>query len=285
MTVERELYRLFRRPPAAVLHVADALIEEAIRTNNPGLLEAHVNTDLLEAYIAESLAEAMRVGTLWGRREIAKARKVRVNVPAALRVSFDMTDPWVSSYIKKRSAALVTEVSQSTRKAIRAVIHRAYMTGIHPYDQVPLVRAALGPNPLHERWANAVYNFMDRQLRSGAGLERAEALTAAYRDRLIDARALMIARTETLAAQNAGRLNSWMELARAGLVGELMGKQWSAAPEGPCEVCDELDGTIIPLDTVFVFGGEMVEHPPIHPHCRCTLLLVENEPMRGRLLA
>lgn len=285
MDAEEALYRTFRF--IELLDVSDAVIEEAVRTNNPGLLEQAIDEGTLTTYLEFYLGQAMHEGSNAGAFSLLKAKKVRVNVPAVLRTSFSMTDPWVETYIKKRSAALVVEVSQATRKAIRAVIYRAYTEGIHPYDQVPLVRAALGKNPLFERWANAVYNFMQRQLADGVPLERAEAATALYRDRLINSRALMIARTETLAAQNAGRLNKWMELVRAGLIDATkMGKQWSAAPEGPCPICDELDGTIVPLDTVFIGDdGEMVEHPPIHPNCRCTTLLVENPAPLARLLS
>lgn len=70
--------------------------------------------------------------------------------------------------------------------------------------------------------------------------------------------------------------------------GVVQKKEWFANP-GHCEFCDTLNGSIIPLGSTFVAEGatvdgsdggtfansyEDVEHPPIHPQCRCTLIPV-----------
>lgn len=95
-------------------------------------------------------------------------------------------------------------------------------------------------------------------------------------------RAERIARTESIATSNEGILAAYRQ---SPLVNA---KEWSVSPDA-CEYCLEFDGTIVGLDENFATQGssielsdgrtfnidyEDVEHPPLHPNCRCTLLPV-----------
>lgn len=80
-------------------------------------------------------------------------------------------------------------------------------------------------------------------------------------------RAETIARTETNRAQTEGSIAGWQA---SGLVS---GKQWSAAPDC-CDICQELDGTIVALDEDFEDGD-----PPLHPNCACGLDAVLTDDM------
>lgn len=103
-----------------------------------------------------------------------------------------------------------------------------------------------------------------------------------------EARAEMIARTESIRAQNAGSVAQWKE---SGVVEAL---EWDAAGDG-CEFCLAMDGKVIDFGKDFlrngetmegIFGGkyatdyERVGYPPLHPNCRCTVLPVLNEEYR-----
>jgi hypothetical protein len=167
----------------------------------------------------------------------------------------------------------VTYISEQVRESIRQTVMQMYTQGIHPYDAVPLIRAALGEPALFPRWQRAVLNYLRKLMTDGADPERAEAQAAAYRERLIDARSLMIARTEVLAAQNAGRTEAFQQYVDKGYM-DSPRKRWEAAPEGPCPICDALDGTTVDWGMPFPNG---MEGPPAHPNCRCTTLLVEAE--------
>lgn len=109
-------------------------------------------------------------------------------------------------------------------------------------------------------------------------------------------RAEMIARTEVLKASNRGSLLSYK------MSGLVEGKAWSATYDRrTCEACAEMDGKTMPLDepffkkgddTVFENPGEAfegtpteggvemkfdyeeIQHPPLHPSCRCTILAI-----------
>jgi HK97 family phage portal protein len=95
-------------------------------------------------------------------------------------------------------------------------------------------------------------------------------------------RAERIARTETLAASNAGAEAAYKQ---SPLV---TAKEWSAEGDA-CEFCLSLDGKIVGLDTDFATLGQNIQgqdgnqlpvtyedigFPPAHPNCRCAILPV-----------
>ena len=95
-------------------------------------------------------------------------------------------------------------------------------------------------------------------------------------------RAERIARTESLAASNEGALEAYKQ---SPLV---TAKEWSSEADA-CEFCMAFDGTVVGLNEDFAFQGqgvegedggklrtnyEDIEHPPLHPNCRCALLPV-----------
>lgn len=84
-----------------------------------------------------------------------------------------------------------------------------------------------------------------------------------------DARAEMIARTESMDAANEGLAQGWSQAVEEGLLTGDEQKTWIAA-EDPCPECEEVDGETVPMDEDFSVGDD----PPLHPNCRCTMGLV-----------
>ncbi len=87
-----------------------------------------------------------------------------------------------------------------------------------------------------------------------------------YYDFNEDYRSLRIARTESSEAMNEGIVNTYRS---AGIEK----KEW-LTQAGCCEECDELNGTMVSVDGDFgdnVFGDAM-QHPPLHPNCRCSVI-------------
>ena len=78
-----------------------------------------------------------------------------------------------------------------------------------------------------------------------------------------DARADMIARTETARADVEGNIAGWKE---AGI----QEKQWLIA-DACCDECAEIDGEIVGINEDFSSGDS---GPPLHPNCRCTVIAV-----------
>lgn len=131
-------------------------------------------------------------------------------------------------WAEERSAEFVTQIRETTRDRVREMVVKA----------------------LDEGWSND-------QLANA--LEDSEAFS--------DARALMIARTETAFADVAGNLIGWKES------GVVESKEWIVAQDNECDACAELQGEIVPLDEEFPEGD-----PPLHPNCRCDVLPVLADP-------
>lgn len=201
---------------------------------------------------------------------------------------FRVIDTRARDYAQFRSAALVREVTDSNRLAIRRVVAQAF-TGPTPKTVDQTARTLRQVVGLHTRWANAVQRFDDenvaRLIKGGMSVDEARArqdvLTKRYRDKLIRRRAEMIARTEIQTAQNYAREASWDALNRTGLVDGQSMKRWVTAPIAsrygpPCPECQEQAGKEVPWNGTFSNGRSM---PPAHPHCRCTAVIVP--PSRG----
>lgn len=114
-----------------------------------------------------------------------------------------------------------------------------------------------------------------------------EAMVEAFRTKFTEwteARADMVARSETIRAANYGAKEQWkLEGVRQ--------VEWLAA-EDSCEYCLALDGKVVGIEDAFASLGdkieadgveplvvdyESVDAPPAHPNCTCTLLSVEGD--------
>ena len=93
--------------------------------------------------------------------------------------------------------------------------------------------------------------------------------------------ALLLARTETIWAWNEGAVQGFKQ---SGVITRMV---WVATgDERTCEFCPEMDGIVVSVDGKFWDKGdsmtgneggtmnfhyEKVQHPPLHPLCRCTI--------------
>lgn len=81
-----------------------------------------------------------------------------------------------------------------------------------------------------------------------------------------DERAMTIARTETAYADVEGNLAGYEA---SGVVDS---KEWIAAQDEYCDLCEALNGKVVKLHESFPDGGG--DGPPLHPNCRCDVLPV-----------
>jgi HK97 family phage portal protein len=138
---------------------------------------------------------------------------------------------------------------------------------------------------------NSVNSTIVKNLREklAAGMSEGESVTA-LRDRvsgifedLSAYGAERVARTETIWAWNEGARQGYKQ---SGIVEKL---QWvSSGDQRSCDWCLDMDGRIIGIDSSFFDKGdsyevngreldftyEKIDHPPIHPQCRCTIVPV-----------
>lgn len=199
---------------------------------------------------------------------------------ASISISFDKTNPNSLAFAAKRAGQLVTSIDELTRVAIRKIIIDAFNEQIDVRATARRIKSVVG---LHPRWADAVIKFEKREFTRlvRTGMKETTARTKSqerairYADQLKSKRATMIARTEIQIAQNAGRYEGWKQAWKAGLVSPESVKMWvTAKDERTCPICAPLDGEMVPWDGVFSIG---VEAPIVHPHCRCTMVILPPE--------
>lgn len=135
--------------------------------------------------------------------------------------------------------------------------------------------------------AGQVSDLIKSAIEEGQSIgEIADALMAKFPDDLNAMRAERIARTEWSRAQNAGQVAAWGSQGVTALV-------WRTSPDC-CSFCQQLDGKTVGIGEGFAPVGTIIEaeddfgdpismqvdyvdvqHPPLHPHCRCNLDPVE----------
>lgn len=179
--------------------------------------------------------------------------------------SFDGTNAQAIAWAHVRAAELITSIEEDARQSVREVMERAFVEGIAPRDAARLIFDIVGMLP---RDANAVMNRQSELIADGASQAEAAAAAAEYADELHAARAMMIARTETMAASNEGQQQLWDQAIEAGDLDPAgMFKVWIVAD--PCEECAVYEDEEVPVQEDFAEGN-----PPLHPNCRCTIGLV-----------
>lgn len=206
---------------------------------------------------ARTVQDAFQVG----RSAAAQSR-------TSIRAALDTTNPFALRAAERTAAQLVTNVTSETRAAIRVVVTAAIEQGLTPREAARLIRPMFG---LTQRQAQAVLNQRARDEARGLDADRIAARAQAYADRLLRRRAEMIARTELMRASNSGQLEIWRDAQQQGLLGPNARKKWLVADDDRlCPACEALSGETVLLGEMFSAG---VEAPPLHPNCRCTLVL------------
>lgn len=199
----------------------------------------------------------------------------------SVRFRFDAKDPRAVAWAETRAGSMIVQIGEETLQKVRDIVARALAQGTGIPAAAREIQRIVG---LHDRWQTAVDNFYEREfgrlsetLPLDAAIDAAERAALEYHDRLVQARAMNIARTEILAAQNVGQVLSWYQAAENGVLDlNTAEKEWVVGPDGwrgidVCDECMELAGQRVPVTSVFT-NGEF--SPPLHPNCRCTMNLI-----------
>ncbi len=204
-----------------------------------------------------------------------------------LREAMTVQSFFVQQAARDLTAKLVTRVSKETKAAIRQIVFEAIRDGDAPAVSRRLIRQTLG---LTQRDAIAVKRVRASRLATANTPRQvgiAERGIEAYSRQLLNARAMNIARTETMFAGNAGRVLGWKQMAREGLIdGTRFRQRWLVTNDDRlCPRCAPMSGKLVALGGRFEenergvlpsarvpVAGDTTEHPPLHPRCRCTLV-------------
>ena len=191
----------------------------------------------------------------------------------------DMTHPRVRSHLRRRSANLVTGIDNEVRNTLRRALADGTIEGLQPEELAARIRGIVG---LSTRDAQAVDNLRAGMRAQGVPAGTANRRAKEYADRLLDARALIIARTEITDAIETGRQELWEQAVEAGLLARKhIWRIWvTHEDDRVCPICRPLHGSRARLGGTFSKGGQSSLRPPAHPNCRCS---VEYEIARFRI--
>ena len=163
----------------------------------------------------------------------AKALVRKLRVAAApIGMKFDVTNPAAVEWISSHAGELITSISESTREDIVDLVEAAFTEQFDVDDLTDRISDLIGD----------------------------------------DARAEVIARTETMRASNEGQSQLWDQAVEVGLLTGNEHQIWITTPDDRlCPICEPMDGETTGLDGTFTVDGEEIEGPPAHPNCRCTI--------------
>jgi SPP1 gp7 family putative phage head morphogenesis protein len=244
----------------------------------------------LQAHL-DSFRDAINQTVAAGAKAAVKMLPTRISTD----LSFNLMSPDAVAFVDSYSFGLIHQVTQDTIEAIRDVLHRGFSEGGHPLEMAREIRDFIGLTTNQER---AVANYkralsdpskmrtaLDRALRDGrhdatvlravrnnAPLDQAmvDKMVARYKERYVQYRAQMIARTESIRASNVGQKEVWRQAQRQGLLDGAVRVWISSGDDRECDICGDLDGETAGMDEEFAPG---ILHPPTHPSCRCTTAL------------
>lgn len=170
-----------------------------------------------------------------------------------------------------QAAKLVTNVSMSTKKAIRKLVVRSIADGIAPRELAGMIRDVIG---LTEGQASAAFNYRKQLVDGGVSQTRISQLMETFMARKLRERAMNIARWEVMDALNTAQLEEALDDQEEGKIGARATKEVIVTHnprKPPCaEVCARLDGKKFKLNAVIANGRK---NPPFHVRCRCALAI------------
>lgn len=245
-----------------------ATVRAAIRARDVERVMQAIPTESLMA-LATVLEPVLYRIALAGAQVATNARPtVLTNIIARLGTSEGLPVDQLVSWARGHAAAMVRDVTDETRRAIRQIITEAVHQGRVPRETARLVESVVG---LTRRQALAVQRYSDSLRVEQIPYARRQALVERYGNRLLRHRARTIARHETLMAANEGRRSVWVRDIRAGVIDpSRWEREWVAIVPSDgrtCRICVGLDGQRAPINGNYPDGRS---GPPAHVVCRCT---------------
>jgi hypothetical protein len=185
----------------------------------------------------------------------------------------------------KRSSTLISKVSLSQTKTVRAILTSAVKSGARGPDTARRISACVG---LLDREADAVVRFHARMLNEGVDQERAKKASDKYAAQLLRKRGERIARSEIIAAMAEGQRTGWIQAQEEGLLPLDVKRKWVAAPgsdnpDRPCQICTDLaDMPAVGLDEPWIYDDREIWRAGggdggAHVECRCGSSLERGE--------
>lgn len=201
-----------------------------------------------------------------------RAGVVSVDLVSPEPFTFVVDNPRALRWIEQHGGELIVQLGDDTIAGIRRQLVRMMDNGLSARDAAEAIKEVNGFG-LTDRLANAVENYRAGLLAQNVAAGRIERMVARYHARLLDYRAMNIARTESMYAVNAGYHETLLQAVDTGLLSRATTERvWETAQDGQvCEqVCQPMQGKTAPVGQPFSNG---LLFPPAHPGaCRCTVV-------------
>lgn len=192
---------------------------------------------------------------------------------------WDVKNPQIQKYLRERTGKLIVDIQNDTLNVVQRSVQRSFSQALTPRDVADQIKDSIG---LHPRYEQAVVNYQNKLYAGGKhSPEQVEDLTDAYSGRLLDSRAMTVARTETRSASNYGQLSVWKQASNDGLLPKNSMKTWVTCKEClcktpcPCDLCLPMEGVSVAVDEFWMLSdGTVCEIPSdAHPNCNCGMTM------------
>jgi hypothetical protein len=184
-----------------------------------------------------------------------------------LKIRFDLVDPHAVAWINLHSAELVRYVGQSSKQAIREIIQDGFVNGVTPQQMALRIEQHIGLDPAR---SNALAKYRAGLLEGDVPQGEIDKLTGRFSDRLLRARALVIAINESLEAMGQGSYENTRQAVFRGVLDPevWVGYRIITPDDRLCNTCRSYsrETRLLP-DGVYASTGRTTAK--IHVSCRC----------------
>lgn len=225
-------------------------------------MQGEIQDRLLEVMGASgeaSLRVVDKRGSWSARRKVGRVEREQStsNQARSLKMDFKFnhTNPRAIKRAQERSSALITEISPSTRSAIRSMIADGLREGKSPRLLAREIKDRIG---LRSDQLETLNRF---------ALDHTESQVTQRANRMLRQRAELISRTETLRSSNEGLRETWRQAQDNDLLPMDIQREWIAtADDRTRDEHLEIDGEKVGIGEPFSIGVE----PGEEPACRCS---------------
>lgn len=209
---------------------------------------------------------------------LERSRNVELQVQRSKRghrvdkVEATLADELAVEWMETRGLSLAENQSARAKRAMVNVFRQAIVEG---WSMPKLVREIRDQVGLHEQDRDALAAFKDRLGTADLTARQERIRTERYRNRLIDQRSELIARTEIKSAEENGKLHAWREMAHQGEIPRKSKRAW-VLDGAPCAICQTIaESDPVPIGRPFRSSVGTFWAPPAHPRCECSTELVD----------
>lgn len=191
------------------------------------------------------------------------------------KLRFDLSNPRLKHYINQKQHNLVNLLQADAQENIQTAIASAFTNAQSPRQVAEAIKSSIGLTPVY---AGALQKYHQGLLAQEVKPERAQTLADAYEERLLDARAMNIARTEVGQAMQTGQMLVLQEGAAQGFFNPETARRVWVVDGDPCPICEPMDGEEVGLDegweVEYSNGSTKTVMIPreSHPSCFCEFI-------------